>query len=200
MRGIYVIIHISSGRVYVGSSTKDIEERWLKGHRPYLRAGTHFNPILQRAWNKYGEGDFEWTPFQEMPNATDQEIIDAEGEAIRALGAEFNIVRDPTASPSLDPSVREKIARTLKGRGKGRKLSKETRRKMSAARKGKPLSEEHKEKLRIAARGRKMKPEHIEAMRKSLTGRKQSAETCAKRSAALKGKPWSPARRAAQRK
>jgi group I intron endonuclease len=83
--------------------------------------------------------------------------------------------------------------------GKGRKASPETRARMSAASKGvpkKPLSPEHRAKLSAALKGRKP----------TFTGRQHSAESRAKMSAALKGKghpnphkgkPWTPARRAA---
>jgi hypothetical protein len=59
---------------------------------------------------------------------------------------------------------------------KGRKLSLETRAKLSAARKGRKKSEEWIQKISI-----------------SNFGKKRSLETCAKVSASKKGKPWSEA-------
>ncbi|HZR43797.1 MAG TPA: GIY-YIG nuclease family protein [Ktedonobacteraceae bacterium] len=54
--GIYVIRHLESGKVYVGSAN-NISKRWSR-HRKDLRAGTHSNKHLQAAWTKYGEEAF----------------------------------------------------------------------------------------------------------------------------------------------
>jgi hypothetical protein len=56
--GVYIIKH-SSGKVYVGSSI-NIALRW-RHHKKKLRKGTHENNYLQRAWNKYGEKEFEFS-------------------------------------------------------------------------------------------------------------------------------------------
>lgn len=55
--GVYAIIHKDSGKRYIGSS-KNTPKR-LAYHASHLRANTHFNDILQHAWNKYGETAFE---------------------------------------------------------------------------------------------------------------------------------------------
>jgi len=65
--GIYAIRNTVTSRRYVGSS-KDIELRW-KQHLRKLRGGKHANPILQNAWNKYGEQAFEWLVLEECPEA-----------------------------------------------------------------------------------------------------------------------------------
>lgn len=54
--GVYKIINKVNGKFYIGSS-KDIDNRWVC-HKRNLNAGIHDNPILQKAWNKYGEKNF----------------------------------------------------------------------------------------------------------------------------------------------
>lgn len=54
--GIYAIVHVPSGRHYVGQ-TVDFRDR-LPGHVRQLRKDRHETPYLQHAFNKYGEAEF----------------------------------------------------------------------------------------------------------------------------------------------
>lgn len=54
--GIYEIVNMKTGRRYIGSTAR-LSIRFLQ-HRSKLRKGTHDNPSLQNAWNKYGEESF----------------------------------------------------------------------------------------------------------------------------------------------
>lgn len=54
--GIYFIIHIRSGRAYVGQAS-NIYHRWSY-HRSALDKGYHHCKYLQRLWNKYGRSAF----------------------------------------------------------------------------------------------------------------------------------------------
>lgn len=56
--GVYLIRQISSGLVYIGS-TSNISKRWSR-HRKMLREKTHTNKKLQTAFNEMGESDFEF--------------------------------------------------------------------------------------------------------------------------------------------
>lgn len=56
MIGIYEIVHVTSGRTYIGSS-ENVDRR-LKAHRAMLCRGSHDNIHLQRAWTKYGANAF----------------------------------------------------------------------------------------------------------------------------------------------
>lgn len=64
MMGVYRILNIVDGKIYVGSSV-DIQRR-IKSHTHELRKGTHNNKYLQRAWNKYGENSFEFSVIEEV--------------------------------------------------------------------------------------------------------------------------------------
>lgn len=56
--GVYQILNTVSGSCYVGSAV-NINARWA-AHRHSLRTGKKAAPKLQRAWDKYGEGAFEF--------------------------------------------------------------------------------------------------------------------------------------------
>lgn len=128
--GIYEIRCKSTSRVYVGSAV-NIGRRW-KAHHSYLSRGIHENEYLQRAWNKYGENDFEFSLLEKVDNIqllieTEQKWIDDKRSHIRDMG--FNI---------------EAIA----GSALGVKHTLETRMKVSAAMRGRIVTEETREKLR----------------------------------------------------
>lgn len=56
--GIYKITCVPTGKVYIGQSN-NVYKRW-RDHRLELRKNQHVNNYLQRAWNKYGETQFEF--------------------------------------------------------------------------------------------------------------------------------------------
>lgn len=55
---IYEIVNKSNDWRYIGCS-KNYENRWNE-HRNSLKTNKHHNVHLQRAWNKYGESEFEF--------------------------------------------------------------------------------------------------------------------------------------------
>ena len=61
--GVYKIVNKVNGKIYVGSS-KDIETRW-RNHKSALNDGTHANPHLQRAWDKYKAHNFSFEIIEE---------------------------------------------------------------------------------------------------------------------------------------
>ncbi len=80
---------------------------------------------------------------------------------------------------------------------RGVPLSQEHREKLSAIRVGRRLSDETKRKISEANRGRVRTAEHKEKLRQANLGKTADASVRAKQSEALKGRPWSDARRAA---
>lgn len=77
---------------------------------------------------------------------------------------------------------------------KGRPVSEETRERIAAAQRGRTVGEVRRAKIAAALKGRRLSDEE-KARRLPLT---HSAESRAKHSAAMKGRPWSSARRAAE--
>lgn len=61
--GVYKITNLVNEKIYVGSS-KDIKSRWAQ-HKTKLRDGTHGNPHLQNAWDKYSEENFKFEIIEE---------------------------------------------------------------------------------------------------------------------------------------
>lgn len=118
--GVYEIVCIVTGKRYIGSTAKSFRSRF-GSHKCELRAGKHHSRHLQRAWNKHGEGAFQFNPliFCE-PN----EVLTYEQMLIEAFNPEFNI--SPTA-----------------GNAFGVKHTEETRRKYSAGAKRAWLSGKH---------------------------------------------------------
>lgn len=134
--GIYQIRNGINGKIYIGSCSDElnqIEGRIEYGHFYRLRKGTHPNPKLQYAWNKYGEDNFSWSILQELTDITD--ILDIETEWINKTGCYKDDIGYNIAKDALAPM-------------KGRKMSDEAKKKIGDKSRGKKISEEHKEILR----------------------------------------------------
>lgn len=61
--GIYTITNTVNNKILVGES-KNIRNR-ISDHKSRLRGNYHDNSYLQRAWNKYGEINFEFEILEE---------------------------------------------------------------------------------------------------------------------------------------
>ncbi len=184
--GIYKIVCFPTGKFYIGS-TANLRERW-RHHCKELRANRHGNLYLQHAWNKYGEGTFDFEIIElVMPWSLldrEQYWLDKLQPYNRDIG--FNIAQQAN-TPSPTPEVRAKISAAHKGKSRAPHSS-ETRAKISAAHRGKkraPLSAETRAKLSLALVGNK-----------NNLGHRHTSEAKAKVSAANKGKTLSPETRA----
>src|ERR1035437_6595996 len=81
IQGIYSILHINSGRIYVGSS-KNIKKR-MGTHKTDLRKNRHPNPALQNYYNKYGMDSFDFCIICEVEDAN--ELINVENNHIARI-------------------------------------------------------------------------------------------------------------------
>lgn len=155
MIGVYVIRHVDSGKVYVGSSI-DITRR-LKTHLSNLRNGKHRNSHLQRAWDKHGERAFTTdiltvTCRHELV-VMEQKWIDVLRAADGRYGYNACPIAGSVGSLPKSPEHRAKIGAAHKGM----KRSEEAKARMSAAMSGKkraPTSSAHREKLSIVNTGK----------------------------------------------
>lgn len=165
--GIYEIVHIASGKRYIGHS-KQIEFRWWQ-HRGNLDQGLHVNVHLQRAWLRYGCDAFL---FRVVETCSESMLLEREQAYINLYwetpGALFNIARE-AHRPSM----------------KGKSQSNFQKRRISEVHRGKVLSEETKQKLREANLGKIQSEE----TRQKHRNYRASLETRAKMSAA-KRDPW----------
>ena len=137
--GIYKILNLITGRVYVGSSYY-LNKRFGAHVRCLIRQ-THKNKYLQASWNLHGEAAFEFIVLEycekEALTAKEQYWIDTLN-CVTPNG--YNIL--PAANSML-----------------GYKQSKEHIEKRIGSRVYTPLSDETKELIRKANLGKKLSPE-----------------------------------------
>lgn len=86
MGHIYKIINKLNDECYIGSSI-DVKKRWNR-HKRDLFKGKHHSIILQRAWDKYGENNFEFIILEET-----EKLIDRENYYLLLLEPVYNICR-----------------------------------------------------------------------------------------------------------
>ena len=86
MIGIYKIQSKTSNNCYIGSSI-NIKKRWDR-HLYDLRRNKHHSIILQRAWDKYGEKDFEFSILEEC---TEHNLLIREQHYLDSLLPMYNI-------------------------------------------------------------------------------------------------------------
>lgn len=181
-RGIYKIINSANQHFYVGSSVN--LSRRKSRHFSELRTQKHNNQHLQAAWNKYGEGAFEFVVVEWVDDV--DKLLEIENKWLKEhVGKEYcyNMGRDATApalglTGELSPTWGYKHTEEAKARigaaSKGRTLSKEVIDKIVASRKGYTHSVETRQKLSNAAKGEanfwygKARPEFAEKVRKAV--------------------------------
>lgn len=129
MKCVYQIKNLSNGKKYIGS-TVSAKIRW-QGHINDLKNGKHHSVLLQRAWDKYGEVNFQFEILEKVKDPI--HLVAVEQVFLDYMKPEYNICK--TAGNCL-----------------GRKFSKESKQKMSNSHKGKKLSEEHKAKIGASSR------------------------------------------------
>lgn len=163
MAGVYTITNTIDGKMYVGCATI-VEDRWRR-HKGQLRRQKHHSIYLQRAWDKYGEEAFE---FEVLVECDIDYMFSEENYWCNLLGVHdhnygYNVApTSPTGSCGHSVETRKKIGDANRGRKAtpeavrnivngliGRKLSTETRQKISRGNKGK-IKAVDPEKQRLA--------------------------------------------------
>ncbi len=109
--GIYEIKNTINGKIYIGSSN-NIYHR-VKRHLSDLRKNKKPNPILQNAFNKYGEDVF-YTSIIEHTS----DLLAREEYWINLLQPKYNCVLIHIQRPVISDSMRIKISNTLKAKYK----------------------------------------------------------------------------------
>lgn len=182
--GIYAIIHVETGRLYIGSAV-DIAKRWNL-HRHGLKNKKHHSAILQRAWDKYGESAFSFVILEFVKEKV--ELIKREQYWIDTSNClspnGFNIC--PTAGNTLGRRFSQNTLDSMSRNRVGRKPSDETKRKMSEAHKGVKKSDEHKKKIGDANKGKTRTPEHRAAVSRANSERVFTPEMRSRSAAATR--------------
>lgn len=179
--GIYKITCLATNKFYIGSAVK-LANRFAE-HKTRLRANTHHNQKLQRAYNKYWEHNFK---FEVIEYCAINELINREQIWIDKtncckLGYNICFVGRNNLETKRSKETCEKISKSLKGR----KVSEEMKKKISKTlmgRKGQPCSEERKRKVSLVHKNKIV----------SIESRNKMSQT-------RKGKPWSANRRKSQK-
>lgn len=187
--GIYSISH-SSGDIYIGSSIELKKRRYY--HKDRLRKGTHFNPKLQAAWNKYGEDAFTFSVVEYVLEKS--QIIVREQYWIDAnTGRLYNLcpVAGNTMGRTHTAATREKIRKA----NLGKKATDQAKSNMAASQRGRKHPDETKVKMSQFHKGRKFTESHRKALseaRKTPELLKHSLDNCKKMSDMNRGKKRPP--------
>jgi len=173
--GIYVIRNKVNGKRYIGS-TNNIKRRW-KEHACLLRKGKHDNSHLQRAWDKYGEDNFEFVVILEC---SVEQLLNFEQKQFETC-PEYNLSHI-AGKIEFTAEIRKKQSIALKGKVKSKEWrehisigktgkthkgvphTQEYKDRMSALKKGipkPPFSEQHRNNLSIASKGKPKKKGRI---------------------------------------
>lgn len=89
--GIYTIINKITKKEYIGSS-KNIKRRFNK-HKSDLKNKKHHSYLFQRAWNKYGEDNFELIILEIVDNC--EILIEREKYYLLERKPKYNIDKTP---------------------------------------------------------------------------------------------------------
>lgn len=178
--GIYAIVIKTTEKIYIGQSRRIRARIWE--HLSSLRRKKHGNTYIQRSFDKYGEQDLQFLAIEnclkeELNGREEYWVSMVEKEKLLNLGAVGNYF-------PLSKEVIEKI----RLKNIGRKISEETKIKISKAKKGvksplcgRPKSSEQKAHMSKVMKGR-LPP---------IAGKKHSEET-KKRMSASRRKDFSP--------
>jgi group I intron endonuclease len=203
MGGIYFILCLANGKMYVGSA-KNLRTRW-GDHKKQLNLQRHCNRHLQHAWLKYGECCFTYNIHEVLGKYDKKFFFERENFWMDTFRAEgkclFNIARAAGGwgeeTKLRTNEIAEKIKATLKNRLSA--MSEEERKEKFGHLRGKPLSEDRKMKL---SEYWKNKPKSEETKMKmslaqkstGLERKKQKAEIMAKVGKQRRGKSPSNAK------
>lgn len=137
--GIYIITCLYNNKHYIGKSNHCIHR--LNQHKNSLRKNKHHSFHLQRAWNKYGEKNFE---FSILDTYEEEFLLSMEGYWVNLLNSSdrnfgYNIdIPISNSKHIVNPTTKLKHSNRMKKR----KVSEETKQKLSILNKGKTLSKE----------------------------------------------------------
>jgi group I intron endonuclease len=180
--GIYVIRNTVDNKVYVGKSI-NINKRFAK-HQYSLLLNTQQNKHLQRAWNKYGEGNFK---FEILELCSELQLNDREIYWISKLNSTDSKYgynkKYGGEGGKLTPDALLRMTNSMIGK----KHSEKSKKHMSLVHTGHPVSMTTRNKISRGNKGKVRLLENKQRISATLTGRVLSIETRLKMSKAHKG-------------
>jgi len=177
--GIYKITNKINGKSYIGK-TVDLHKR-IVTHLWRLENGTHPNPHLQRAFDKYGKNRFV---FEVLERCREEDLSDKEMFFINkynSFGNGYNLTAggDGAAGRKLKEETKTRISQA----NKGRKRTKEQREKISEAGKKLWSNPKYREKMMkrpkptsVWNKGRRHTEEEKKHLSEKLKGRRITEE------------------------
>ena len=188
---IYKIINIINSKTYIGQTIQTLEKRW-SAHKGDCKRRDY---PLHNAFKKYGMENFTFECVETLPEgSTIDDLNNREIYWIKTLNTMcpngYNL-KEGGANGSPSAETKRKLSLACMGKPswiKGKKHSKETLAKMSAAKKGKIKSKETKAKMSFAKKGVAVSEETKAKLSAINIGKRHSNEAKAKISAAGKGR------------
>jgi group I intron endonuclease len=168
-----MILNLINNKVYIGQTIQSPFSRWYQ-HKTKLRANKHQNIYLQNAYNKYGENSFE---FIIIDTKVEENLSDDYERALiqwfKDLNISYNIDSGGCKGKRLSEETKRKLSEWNKNNpnplnpiGKGLSPTLEHRNKLSKLKKGIKISEEIKNKIKNT----KNSPEYMtNELRKKLS-------------------------------
>lgn len=183
MENYKLYIHkFPNGKVYVGITSQDVDERWRHGEG-------YKNQLVYRAILKYG-----WDAISHqvlLSGMTKEEAEEMEMEFISAFKSNdpeygYNVANGGNCYGTHSEATKRKIAEA----NTGRICSEETRKKISIGNSGKTISKEQREKISQSLKGRVFTQEHRDRIGAAKKGFTFSEESKKKVSESRKGQKF----------
>ena len=182
---IYLITDTTNGMKYTGKHHYHIEGQLDPN---YHGSGTIIKNIYKKRPETLKE-EYIKTCYSEEEMCSDEQYYIKVFKTLWPNG--YNLTEGGDGGEIPCEEIRKKISLKLKGRtphNKGKHLSEETRKKISAANKSRHLSEESRKKMFGSNKGKHFSEEHKRKISNSLKGKPKSEEQKKKLSENMKGK------------
>lgn len=171
--GIYQIINIINSKIYIGSA-KWFDHRW-RVHKYNLHLNKHGSKHLQRAWNKYGEENFEFQKLEIVSNLNillerEQFWLDRINPYLPEIG--YNILQ--IAGSRLGSTHTEEFKKLRSWAYKGNKLTQESIEKIRLANTGQKRTDDQRKRMSEAQKNNV----HLRKIDKWPHGYSCKCETC----------------------
>lgn len=120
--GVYCITNIINKKIYIGSTKNKLKRRFIE-HKCGLNTNKHFNPYLQRSYNKYGIEAFEFKILEvtskDSCKEREQYYLDLYKAYDNKIGynIEINVLK-----LEVSKETKNKISNTLKNKYKNGEL------------------------------------------------------------------------------
>lgn len=153
-KGIYTIHSKGTDTYYIGCTSNNFGDR-RDVHFAILRNGYHHNKYLQEDFDKYGEDSLEFIVLEELFSDDKNDYFDKEKEYIAEFKKDGKCINETDggegSSGFVTPIKRlREIVEHNRECMLNRKLSDETREKMSKSRRGVVLTEENVYDIKVA--------------------------------------------------